>query len=132
MEFLIDTHVWIWWLARNPKLPAKILTALDDSPARPWLSVASLWELSILVETGQVELAPTAKRWLETATHPLTVQLAQLTRAVALELLDLPATLQRDPADRMIVATARALGFPLLTFDRRIRDSGLVQLWKTD
>ncbi|MBA3763136.1 MAG: type II toxin-antitoxin system VapC family toxin [Chthoniobacterales bacterium] len=129
MAFLIDTHIWIWWVSRNPKLPAKIIAVLDHTPDRPWLSVASLWELSNLVETGEIELAPSPRAWLEAATHPLTVELAQLTRAVALELLELPASLHRDPADRIIVATARALEVPLLTFDRRIRRSGLVELW---
>nr|MDQ3314980.1 PIN domain-containing protein [Verrucomicrobiota bacterium] len=85
--------------------------------------------LSNLVETGEIELAPSPRAWLEAATHPLTVELAQLTRAVALELLELPASPHRDPADRIIVATARALEVPLLTFDRRIRRSGLVELW---
>ncbi len=129
MAFLIDTHIWIWWISRSPKLPRKIIALLDHTADRPWLSVASLWEVSILVETGEVELAPSTRMWLEAATHPLTVQLAQLSRAVALELLELPASLHRDPADRIIVATARALEVPLLTFDRRIRRSGLVELW---
>jgi PIN domain nuclease of toxin-antitoxin system len=130
VEFLIDTHIWIWWVGQIPRLPAKVLDALDGAGERPLLSVASLWELSLLVERGEVTLAPTAKQWLEGATHPKAIQLAQLTRAVALELLDLPASLHRDPADRIIVATARALDVPLLTYDDRIRRSGLVKLWK--
>jgi PIN domain nuclease of toxin-antitoxin system len=130
VAFLIDTHIWVWWIARNPKLPGKVLEALDNAVERPFLSVVSLWELSILVEMDQVELTPSPRQWLEVATHPRAVQIAQITPSVALELLDLPSSLQRDPADRMIVATARALDLPLLTFDRRIRNSGLVKLWQ--
>jgi PIN domain nuclease of toxin-antitoxin system len=130
MAPLIDTHVWIWWLTRLPRLSAKIISALDDAAERPLLSVASLWELSILVESGALELTPNPSGWLEKASHPETVELAQITRAVAEELFRLPKKFRRDPADRIIVATARALDIPLLTYDRGIRNSGLVKLWR--
>ena len=99
-------------------------------PERPFLSVASLWELSLLVEIGRVELMPNAASWLEQATHPNTVRLAQITQAVAMELFAFPKKFRRDPADRIIVATARALELPLLTYDQGIRKSGLVKIWK--
>src|SRR5207244_3470173 len=77
MAPLIDTHVWIWWLTRLPRLSAKVMSALDDATERPHLSVASLWELSILVESGAIELRPNPSDWLEKAIHPETVNLAQ-------------------------------------------------------
>jgi len=129
MAPLIDTHVWIWWLTRLPPLAPKIISALDDAAERPLLSVASLWELSILVESGALELTPSPSDWLDKAIHPETVQLAQITRAVAEELFRFQKKFPRDPADRIIVATARALDVPLLTYDRGIRNSGLVKLW---
>ncbi len=129
MAPLIDTHVWIWWLTRLPRLPPKVISALDDISERPFLSVASLWELSILVESGAVELKPNSSDWLEKAIHPETVRLAQITRAVAEQLFNFPKRFSRDPADRIIVATARAMDVPLLTYDRGIKKSGLVKLW---
>ncbi|PYI57956.1 MAG: PIN domain nuclease [Verrucomicrobia bacterium] len=101
-------------------------------PDRPFLSVASLWELSLLVEIGRVQLMPNAAAWLEQAIHPETVRLAQITRAVAVELFTFPKKFRRDPADRIIVATARALDLPLLTYDQGIRKSGLVKIWKPE
>jgi PIN domain nuclease of toxin-antitoxin system len=130
VAFLIDTHVWIWWMDGNPRLPRSVVKTLDETAERPLLSVASLWELSLLVERSELTLLPDAKKWLESACHPRTIRLAQLTPDVAFELLELPRKFQRDPADRMIVATARALKVPLLTYDRQIRQSGLVKLWK--
>jgi PIN domain nuclease of toxin-antitoxin system len=115
---------------RAPRLSRSVLEALDDATERPLLSVASLWEISLLVESGHLTLLPDARTWLASACHPRTLQLAQVTPDVALELMELPRKFQRDPADRMIVATARALKVPLLTYDRRIRQSGLVKLWK--
>jgi PIN domain nuclease of toxin-antitoxin system len=130
MAPLLDTHVWIWWLTRLPRLSPKIIALLDDMPERPFLSVASLWELSLLVEIGRVQLMPSAAAWLEQATHSETVRLAQITRSVALELFAFPKKFRRDPADRVIVATARSLDLPLLTYDQGIRNSGLVKIWK--
>jgi PIN domain nuclease of toxin-antitoxin system len=130
VDVLIDTHVWIWWLTRLPQLSPRIISALDNMPERPLLSVASLWELSLLVEAERVELFPNPAVWLEEATHPDAVRLAQITRGVALELFEFPKEFRRDPADRLIIATARALNAPLLTFDRGIRNSGLVKIWK--
>jgi len=130
MAPLIDTHVWIWWLTRLPRLPSRIMAALDDARERPLLSVASLWELSILVEAGAIELRPNPSAWLEQAVHPETVRLTQITRAVVEELFRFPKKFPRDPADRIIVATARALDVPVLTYDRGIKTSGLVRLWK--
>ena len=132
MAPLIDTHVWIWWLTRLPRLSPKIISLLDEMPDRPFLSVASLWELSLLVEIGRVQLMPNAAAWLEQAIHPETVRLAQITRAVAVELFTFPKKFRRDPADRIIVATARALDLPLLTYDQGIRKSGLVKIWKPE
>ena len=131
MVCLIDTHVWLWWIARLPRLSPALLNALDEMEERPFLSVASLWELSLLVQTNRITLAPSAEEWLRLALHPGAIRLAQITPHVALELLALPSTFHRDPADRTIVATARALNVPVLTYDGRIRRCGLVKLWRT-
>jgi len=117
-------------MGRVPRLPAALLTQLDEMKERPLLSVASLWELSLLAQTKRIELTPSPEEWLRLALHPGAVRLAQITRDVALELFALPSTFHRDPADRMIVATARALQMPVLTYDKRIRSSGLVKLWR--
>jgi PIN domain nuclease of toxin-antitoxin system len=128
MACLIDTHVWIWWMGRL-QLPASLQRDLDEMPERPFLSVVSLWELSVLVQTGRVELLPSPQEWLRSALHPSALRLAQITREVALVLLELPTAFRRDPADRIIVATARALNVPVLTYDKAIRQSGLVELY---
>ncbi len=67
--------------------------------------------------------------WLDHAAHPQTVRLVPVDRAVALELTRLPSSFHRDPADRIIVASARARKLPLLTQDRRIVDSQLTARW---
>lgn len=116
-------------MARLPHLSSRVMEELDEMPERPFLSVISLLEVSLLVAVGAVALDPSPEEWIRTASHPAAIRLAQLTREVALELLKLPKSFQRDPADRIIVATARALNIPVLTRDKQIRNSGLVKLW---
>jgi len=65
--------------------------------------------------------------WLEQAVTLPLVQLISITPAIAAEVAALPDSFHRDPADRILVASARVLGVTLLTQDRRIIDSGLVQ-----
>ncbi len=126
---LIDTHIWLWWIGGLPQLKEKYHRALRQLPSPPMLSVISLWEVSLLVETSKIGLAPTPKQWMARATRSDAVQLVQITTAVAEELLSLPPGLPRDPADRIITATARALHVPVLTMDRRLLRSGAIQSW---
>src|SRR5438067_13559626 len=110
---LIDTHIWLWWMAESPQLSRKYHAALWNLSAPPLLSVISLWEVSLLLETSKIALSPTPKQWIAEATRSDAVELVQITVPIAQELLALPRTLPRDPADRIIAATARALNVPV-------------------
>lgn len=86
--------------------------------------------MALLVELERVVLHQSFDVWIELAAAPATVTLVDMTPAIARELLRFPRSFHRDPADRLIVATARALDLPVLTRDRTIRRSGLVRAWK--
>ena len=107
------------------------MDALDgfDLEDRPLLSDFSLWEIATLVSLGRLTLDRPLDRWLLLAVRPAVVRIVPVSVAVAVELEGIPATFHRDPADRVIVATARALSLPVLTRDRKIIDSGLVTIW---
>lgn len=126
---LIDTHIWIWWMGQRPELPPRYRAELNALGEPPLLSVVSLWELSMLVERRSLKLKPSPLKWLDRASRRDAVHLAQITPEVGKELLALPNTFQGDPADRIIVATARAMNLPLMTMDKTIRKSKLVKLW---
>ncbi len=129
---LIDTHIWIWWLEGSNDLRRSHREALDalSESERPKLSVISFWEVSLLVEKRRYVPGKSFEEWLRFAAGPATVSLVQLDLAIARELLEIPRSFHADPADRILVATARTLAVPLLTYDDRIRKSGLVKLWK--
>jgi PIN domain nuclease of toxin-antitoxin system len=90
-----------------------------------WVSDITLWEVATLYNLGRIELDLPLRDWLERATAPPLVRRLAITPAVAAEVAALPDTFHRDPADRIIVATARVTGATILTRDDRMRDSGL-------
>jgi PIN domain nuclease of toxin-antitoxin system len=86
--------------------------------------------MAMLVELGRVRLESGLEGWLSTAASPATVALQGITPAIVAEMNRLPSSFHRDPADRLIVATARALDLPLVTRDRKITGSRLVKIWR--
>ncbi len=129
---VLDTHVWIWWMLGDPSLSRAERDALDALPAkmRPVLCDISLWEFATLVDMSRVQIDVTVEEWLRVAASPATVRIVPISPEIVAEMNRLPASFHRDPADRLIVATARFLKHPMATRDRKIRNSRLVPLWK--
>jgi len=99
--------------------------------ARPVISAISLWEVAMLVSLSRLKLKTTLDAWLAIAADPISVRVIPLSPQIAAEVARLPDTFHRDPADRLIVATSRVHGIPVLTRDREIAKSGLVRLWSS-
>ncbi len=125
---ILDTHIWIWWVAGSTQLPADC-QALLQAEAANGLGVCAIscWEVAKLVELGKLQLTRPVDQWLAQAVQP-PIQLLPLTPEVAVTSTQLPGTFHRDPADQMIVATARLYHCPLVTLDRLIRAYPHVQL----
>lgn len=132
MSPLLDTHAWIWWIDQDRRLGASVIAALDALPReeRPYLSDISLWEVATLIERGRLSLDIPLAEWLDAAAHPRSVRIVPISTAIAAAVAELPASFHRDPADRIIVATARVLDAPILTHDKRITRARLVKRWK--
>ncbi len=96
-------------------------------PSHPLLvSEISLWEVATLHSLGRIQLTIPLREWLDKAVAPPLVRRQGISPAIAAALATLPDSFQRDPADRILVATARVFGATLLTQDRRIVDAALV------
>jgi len=119
---ILDTHVLLWWLAGDRRLSRGqkrvIGKASSDSPIG--LSEISLWEMATLYQLGRIKLDRPLREWLEEATAEPLVRRIGVSPAIATEVAALPPSFHRDPADRIIVATARVLGAKLLTSDDAI------------
>ena len=84
------------------------------------VSIISCWEVAKLVERGRLELTMPVERWIEQALTYPGIELLQLTPRIAVESTQLPGEFHRDPADQMLVATARVYDIPLLTADSKL------------
>jgi PIN domain nuclease of toxin-antitoxin system len=117
--YLLDTHIWFWYLLESERLPSGLRLALDEDLDELWLSPVSVWELALLYERGRVRLDEGPRAWVEEALIRVPLHEASLTREVALVSteVDLP---HRDPADRFLAATALVHGLTLVTVDERL------------
>jgi PIN domain nuclease of toxin-antitoxin system len=118
---LLDTHIWVWWVDDDQQLVDRPRHLIQDN-VRSGLEVSAIscWEVAKLVQYGRLELACPLEDWMEQALAYPGVQLLELTPRIAIESTKLPGTFHRDPADQIIVATARVYDIPLLTVDSRI------------
>jgi PIN domain nuclease of toxin-antitoxin system len=121
---LLDTHVWIWLMAGSSELDTKVRQAINRALGSGALRITaiSLWEIALLVARGRIFLGKATGLWFQEALADPGPAIEPLTPSVAVESYHLPGRFHADPADRIIVATARVTGATLLTRDRRILD----------
>lgn len=124
---LLDTCATIW-LANGIGLASAVIDRIDDAARRGTLFVSpvSAWEIGLLAHPAgnrrPIAFDPDPKTWFLNLTQRFAVEEAIFSAEIALDSSALPGDLHRDPADRLIVATARALNATLITRDRRILD----------
>ncbi len=119
---VLDTHIWIWWVQGDAQLPANYSTYIQEHELDGLgLSVISCWEVAKLVEYNKLQLPYPVSDWLSQALSYPGIRLLDFTPAIALESTQLPAPFHRDPADQIIVATARIYACPLVTLDAKIQ-----------
>ena len=123
MLTLLDTHAWVWWVAGDARLSRPARRAIDRSQARQTLalSLISIWEVSKKVEKGQLVLDRPLENWLDLATAAPGLQVVEMTRPILVESCRLPPPFHGDPADQIIVATARDRDAVVVTRDDRLR-----------
>lgn len=132
MRVAADSHALVWYAQTSPQLSAAAADALHEAELTDGIvvSTATLIDLWYVTQTTQAvsasqlsELRALLISSPAIALQPLDLTIADAYTAIARELL-------KDPWDRLIVATARALQLPLVTKDGRIRRSGLVEtIW---
>jgi PIN domain nuclease of toxin-antitoxin system len=118
---VLDTHIWVWWVHGAEQLtPAQRDAIAANETDLIGLSAISCWEIAKLVEYGRLELPSSLEEWFEQALSYPGVQLLALTPEIAIESTQLPGEFHRDPADQIIVATARVYECPIVTLDDKI------------
>ncbi len=129
-RLLLDTHVVVRWMRDSKKLSKQQVRALDEAERRAepvTLSSMTLLEVAVLVSQGRVKLKTSLQEFFEDLQTNPVFRILPLTYEIAAEVASMGSAL-RDPADRAIVATARAHRLRLVTSDQRIIDSKLVSV----
>lgn len=117
---ILDTHIWVWWVQNDPRLTQQHKNWLQQYESQGLgVSIISCWEVAKLVENSRLTLPVTVEEWITAALAYPGVQLINLTIPIIIESTQLTG-FHRDPADQIIVATARINGCPLLTADAKI------------
>lgn len=131
MKLLLDTHALLWWLADAGPLSPTQIRALERAETANdpiGVSAITLWELAKLSERGRVQFDQSVDVVLEEIEQHPALSVLPLDARVALESTRLGDRFPSDPADQLIVATARVHGLRLVTADERIRRSGSVSV----
>jgi PIN domain nuclease of toxin-antitoxin system len=118
---VLDTHVWLWWLAAPARLSRAASKAIEQAP-RLGVSTLSAWEVAMLTMRGRISLDRDVRLWIGQAFAEERVQALAPSADVAVTagLLD-AQSFPGDPVDRLIYATARSTGATLVTRDAAIR-----------
>jgi PIN domain nuclease of toxin-antitoxin system len=119
MRLLLDTHIWLWSALDRGRLAARLTAALENPQNELWISPISLWEVLTLCQKNRLALHPNPQAWIANALDAVPMREAPITHQVAQETarVQLP---HRDPADRILVATARVFDLTLVTADKQL------------
>ena len=128
---LLDTHVWWWALNEPKKLSNKAYKIIKENPPdKRAIASISMWEFSMMVSTGKVEIKLPLDQWLDQAVNKAGLEVYDLNPKIAAEFCFLPGKFHKDIADRIIAATARINGLALVTKDRKILNYPYVEtIW---
>lgn len=119
---LLDTHAFIWYINGSEEIGKSarkaITSALHSNQA--YLAAISLWEIGMLDKKQRIILEMPALEWINKSIEMTHIRVLPITPAVAIESCNLPGKFHDDPADRLIVATARIEALTLISRDKQI------------
>jgi PIN domain nuclease of toxin-antitoxin system len=121
---LVDTHTLIWMVEEAPRLGVQTAEALNRAGWENRIAVSAItpWEIALLVSKNRIKLGADVMQWIHVALTKPGVHLAPLDLEIAVASTRLPFEMHADPADRILVATARHLGATLVTADGALLD----------
>lgn len=123
---VLDTHVFIWLVDKPGDLVRDLRNMIDRAAQRRRVvvSVIAIWEIATLVRKNRLDLERPTREWVARALSHPGLSAHPLTPEIAVGSNELPGRIHGDPADRIMIATARALDATLVTRDKNILDYG--------
>ena len=127
MNILLDTHTFLWYLQDSKELSSQAAEILEDSSNTLWLSIASLWEISIKLGLGKLSLQNSFSE-LEEVLQQLKIEVLPITFSDTERYLNLPLY-HRDPFDRILVAQAMNNSLVFISRDRAFDAYNIKRVW---
>ena len=125
MRLLLDTHIWIWSYLEPQRLTPEVSKAIKRARNERFLSAVSVWEMLMLLERNRIQLKQDFAEWFRRSQDELMLREVPVDWSVA-HAMRLTTLSHGDPADRLLVATAKVYGMTLVTADKRLMNiSGL-------
>jgi PIN domain nuclease of toxin-antitoxin system len=121
-NLLLDTHIWLWLVLGDKTLKKSSITAINKAAKHHtiYVSAISMLEIAMLESRGRLALGCPSSEWLHRALSAPGLSLSALSPEIVVDSVNLPDGFHKDPADRIIVATARKMNLTLMTRDDRI------------
>lgn len=132
MRYLLDTHTWIWWNMNPQNLSQRVTEIISniDAYEEMLLSAISPWEFSKLLEKQRIGISCNPEDWIHIAIDMPKLRIAPLSPILSYRSTVLPQPFHNDPADQIIVATAREENATILTKDEKILEyENVSSLW---
>jgi PIN domain nuclease of toxin-antitoxin system len=126
-RLLLDTHVALWLDSGDERLRSSTCASIDGcwkNGGTIFLSAVTTWEIALLVDTGRIDLDIPVDAWIRRFLERPGIEAVSLGHQAAARSYQLHHLEHRDPADRLLIATAIELGCPLVTYDERIARFG--------
>ena len=118
---LLDTHTWVWSHSATKLLSDDVKKQIKKTtPDQRAIASISIWEFAMMVFKGRINVKIDPKLWLDSAIKKSGLKVIDLSPEIAIESCNLPGDFHNDPADQIIVATARIHNLTLLTKDKKI------------
>lgn len=125
-KILLDTHVWIWLMEGDSRLSSEAQERIKAAVPGQGIGVSAIttWEVAMLEAKGRITFDLSCQGWVSRGLQAPGISLLPLLPEIAVSSASLPGTFHGDPADRILVATARHYAVTLITADRAIKDYG--------
>ena len=127
MYYLLDTHAVIWYFEDSVKMPVMIARLIDDPFNKKFISVASLWEISIKLSTGKLDIQLSFDALLD-AIESSELSIMPIKNNYLKRLSTMPF-IHKDPFDRLIIATSKIEDMVIVTIDENIQKYDIQWIW---
>jgi PIN domain nuclease of toxin-antitoxin system len=128
LKFLLDTHVFLWWITDDSRLSPKARELISNGQNELFFSAASAWEIAIKAQIGRLQLSNKPDVLIPDQLLKNSIEALPIHLRHALHVFDLPSH-HRDPFDRMIIAQAKLEDLPIISSDKVFSQYSVEVVW---